>query len=274
MLSGLFAVNEASPSPEPQAWSSAIGHASTGKSGRVIERLQGDIDRLHREKQLLKVRYEESEKNNEALQTRCQYLQDRNSNYEQSHEANLRQLARRERQLEELREDLKKGQHRTAAAEKAAQSAAVNEEQWRQQASQAKSIATQKETEYDVIVSCRKLDNDRHQTGLDKVKENIDRLLDGRQADLENYRKLEIVAEQQQQTINQLEELTRKLSANFKAYKNEIDKAIAGMREHVNSNDSAIAARLDEMTRVTGEMRWVMNVEENINHRGPQTGVR
>ncbi len=236
--------------------------------------MQGDIDRLHREKQLLKVRFEESEKTNETLQTRNQYLQDRNSNYEQSHEANLRQLARKERQVEEFKEELKREKHKTAIAQQAAQTAMASEEEWREQASQAKALASQKEQEYEAIVACRKIDNDRHQSGLDKMKENFEVLVRNRQEDLDSCRKLEIIAEQQKQTIGQLEDLTRKLNANFKAYRSEIDTAIAGMREHVSSNDSAVAAKLDEMTRVTGQMRYVVVVEKEVNHKSPRKVFR
>lgn len=285
-MAGLLSRSEPSPSPEPQIWSSAIGHASTGKSGRVIERLQGDIDRLHREKQLLKVRFEESEKTSETLQTRNQYLQDRNSNYEQSHEANLRQLTRKERQVEELRAELKREKEKTAFAQHAALAATQSEEEWRDQASQARSIAAQKESEYEAMVSCRKLDHDRHQGGVDRLKENFEALLRDRQEDFDRCRKLEIIAEQQKQTIGQLEELTRRLNSNFKAYRTEIDKAVADVREHASSNDSAIATKLEEMNEVTGQMRWVVNVdkemqkvkevpkEKEVAERSPRKGLR
>ncbi|KEF59467.1 uncharacterized protein A1O9_04311 [Exophiala aquamarina CBS 119918] len=263
--------SDSSPSSESNQWSSAIGHASTGKSGRVIERLQGDIDRLRREKQLLKVRHEEAEKATENLATRNQYLQDRNSNYEQSHEANVRQIARKERQVEDLREELRREKLKTAKAEHQAEVAASNEEIWRDQASQAKSLAAQRESEYDTIVACRKNDYERHQQGLDKIKSNFSVLLRRQDDDLEKQKKLEIIAEQQRQTILQLEDLTKKLTTNFKAYRSEIDSAIADLREKASSNDSAITRKLEEMSEVTGQMRWVLNVDDivNHNHRDP-----
>ncbi|KIX01572.1 uncharacterized protein Z518_09298 [Rhinocladiella mackenziei CBS 650.93] len=261
--------SESSPSSESTPWSSAIGHAGTGKSGRVIERLQGDIDRLRREKQLLKMRHEEAEKTNEVLVARNQSLQDRNSNYEQSHEANLRQLARKERQVEDLREELKKEKLKTAKAEAQAAAAASSEEMWRDQASQAKALAAQKESEYDTIVACRKVDYDRHQSGLDKIRGSFDTLLRRQEDDLERRKKLEIIAEQQRQTISRLEELNKRLTTNFKAYRHEIDAAISDLREAASHNDQAVSRKLDEMTQVTGRMRWVMNVDDVVNHNHP-----
>lgn len=260
--------SETSASPEPTPWSSAIGHAGTGKSGRVIERLQGDIDRLRREKQLLKTRHEEAEKANELLVSRNQSLEDRNSNYEQSHEANLRQLARKERQVEELREELQKERLKTAKAESQAEAAASSEEIWRKEASQAKAYAAQREAEYDTIVACRKMDYDRHQSGLDKIRSSFDTLLRQQQDDMEKQKKLEIIAEQQRQTIVQLDELTKRLSTNFRAYRREIDTAISQLRDAARNNDQAIDQKLDDMTEVTNRMRWVMNIEHVVNQHG------
>ena len=95
------------------------------------------------------------------------------------------------------------------------------------------------------------------------MKGDFETLLRQREEDLESYHRLEIIAEQQKQTISQLEELTRRLTANFKAYRAEIDAAIAEMRGHVSSNDEAVTVKLEEMTKVTGQMRWVINVEKN-----------
>jgi chromosome segregation ATPase len=256
---------EQSPSSENGAWSSAVGHASTGKSGRVIERLQGDIDKLHREKQLLKMRHDEMEKANENLNARNQYLQDRNSNHEQSHEASLRQLARKERQLEDMRDELKREKERTQRAEDQARLASTTEEEWRDMASHAKAIAQQKESEYDAIVSCRNMDNDRHQNGLDKIKSSFETLLRQREEDVEKQRKLEIIAEQQRQTIVQLEELTKKLSSNFKMYRSEIDTAVADLRNGAGTNLTAMESKLEEMSATTGRMRWVMNIDGLFN---------
>ena len=177
----------------------------------------------------------------------------------------MRQLARKDRQLEELREELQKEKIKTAKAEQAAHIAAQSEEKLRQEAGEARWVASQKEVEYEAIVSCRKLDHDRYQAGLDDVKEKFNIHLQDRLADLESYRKLEIIAEQQKQTIGQLQELTRRLDANFKAYREEIDRAITGMREHVDARDAKMASKLEEMTTVTGQMRWVMKIERHIN---------
>ena len=218
------------------------------------------------------MRHEEVEKANETLTTRNQYLQDRNSNYEQSHETNVRQLARKDRQLEDLREELKREREKTIRAEEQAQAASRSEEEWRDQAHKANATAAQRESEYDVIVSCRNMDNDRHQNGLDKIRTSFEALMRQREEDAEKQKKLEIIAEQQRQTIGQLEELTKKLNANFKAYRMEIDNAIEDLRSNAEGNDTALKQKLNEMTETTGRMRWVMQVDEMVNGNVPRPG--
>ena len=270
MSSALFS-SEASP--DSQTWSAAVGPATTsGRSGRMIERLQGEIDRLNRDKKLLKSRFDEAEKANETLASQNQYLSDRQSNYDQTHDTSQRQLARKERQLEEMREELRREKAKTERAEETARIAVANEESWRDQASQAKSLAAQKEAEYETIIACRNRDNDQHQGKLHKIKDNLEVLIQQRTEDQDTQRKLELLAEQQRQNIDQLEEHTKRLNSNFKAYRTEIDRAIAEMRQHVTSNDSEVSRRLMEMTRVTGEMRWVMNIEQEFNQRPKTAG--
>lgn len=225
------------------------------------------MDRLRRENQLMKVQFEEVEKANETLTTRNQYLQDRNSNYEASHEANTRQLDRKERQLQDLRDELRKEKKKTAKAEECARIASINEETWKDQAIKATAIAQQRETEYDTVVSCRKMDNDRHQGGLDRIKANFSTLMQQREDDVDKYKKLQIIAEQQRKTIQQLEQVTQKLNTNFTAYRSEIDSAIEGLRKTAGSNDNAVNKKLHEMEVVTGQMRWIVNVEQVINHK-------
>lgn len=169
--------------------------------------------------------------------------------------------------MEELKEDLQRERSKTSRAEEAARTAVANEDDWREQANQAKAIAQQKEAEYDAIVSCRNMDNDRHQGGLDRVRAHLEELQRRRSEDLEKQKRMEIIAEQQKQTIEQLDELTKKLTANFKTYRSEIDSAIDQLRNLASDNDQLVQDKVEEMRRVTGEMRWVMNVETVVNGR-------
>ena len=252
---------------EPAAWSAAIGHASTGKSGRVIERLQGQIDQLNRERKLERVRAEETEKAKEALSSRIGHLEDRISNYEQSVEANNRQLKRKDRMIEELREDFRKEKAKTETAEEQARMATLREGEVKDSANRANAMAAQRSQEYETLNHIRNRDNQKHQADVDKVRQSFQMLLRQRKEDQESAKKLEVIAEQQQHTIAQLQESSRKMETNFNTYKAEIDKAISTLRGAAGGNDKAIAVAVEDAQSVIGRMRWVMNVQRDVHEK-------
>lgn len=226
---------------------------------------------MNRDLQLLQARLDDSEKARDTLTTQNSYLRDRHSNYEQSQEANSRQLQRKDRMIEELRENLLREKLRVAAAEQTAREAGSNEEEWRNEASQARSLANQKETEYATIVTCRNLENERYQGSLKQLQDSFQALLRERTEDQEGYDRLQLIAEQQNRTVAQLQELNNKTNANFKAYRSEVDEAIATLSHHVGSNDAKVLAQLREMAEVTGQMKWVMAVDRDVEYRPTST---
>ncbi|KAK2875165.1 hypothetical protein FQN49_001730, partial [Arthroderma sp. PD_2] len=101
----------------PTEWSSAIGHAMTGKSGRVIHNLQEQITRLTRECNLHRTRAEETQRMNEILKQQLQTVTDRLRNSEQSHEASLITIARKDRKIEDLKSETQGEKNRRLKAE-------------------------------------------------------------------------------------------------------------------------------------------------------------
>src|SRR6202012_5053465 len=81
-------------------WSSAVGHAATGKSGRVIHNLQEEIARLTRECSLYRSRAEEMQRSNEALKSQLQNVTERFRTSEQSNEVTLSSITRKDRKIE------------------------------------------------------------------------------------------------------------------------------------------------------------------------------
>lgn len=62
----------------PATWSSAVGHATTaGKSGRVIERLMAENDRLKRELELQVLRVQELERNAQTYKPQIEAMREK-----------------------------------------------------------------------------------------------------------------------------------------------------------------------------------------------------
>jgi hypothetical protein len=89
-----------------QTWSSAVGRANLGKSGRVIERLMADNDRLVRELKVETMRREEETKRNEATRQRIEGLERTNEMLLHQVSVSEAVVGRRERRIEELKLDL------------------------------------------------------------------------------------------------------------------------------------------------------------------------
>ncbi|KAL9063333.1 MAG: hypothetical protein Q9157_008293, partial [Trypethelium eluteriae] len=78
------------------AWSSAVGRATTGKSGRVIERLMAENDRLRRELRAELSAREELQKRLETSRPITEALQVENSNLAAMRASDASVIARRE----------------------------------------------------------------------------------------------------------------------------------------------------------------------------------
>lgn len=260
---GTLSPAEKQPS-ETLPWSSAVGHASTGKSGRVIERLQAEIDKLNRDKHVVKAQIEDAEKAKEASQTQISYLQDRNSNLEQSHEADLRSMKRKDRKIEELRAELQKEKLRTTNAQDTATAAVRSEELAQDAARRANMLASQREQEYEAIKGVRERERKQCQSQVDKLGHDFSGLLRERKDDEQKVGRLSIVVEQQKHIINQLQEDNRKTDKNYKEYCKHVDFLLANLRATFGANDQDISDTVEETRRVLGQMKWVMNVQRDV----------
>lgn len=99
-------------------WSSAVGHAATGKSGRVIHNLQEDIARLTRECSVYRSRAEETQRINDAFRTQVQTMTEQIRNLELANETNLHSISRKDRKIEDLRLEIQSERDRRHRAEK------------------------------------------------------------------------------------------------------------------------------------------------------------
>lgn len=165
--------------------------------------------------------------------------------------------------IDELRENLLREKLRVTAAEQTAKEATIIEEKLRSEANQSHSLADQKETEYTTLVACRNIENERNQESLQQLNDSFQALLKERTEEQDNYDRLQVIAEQQSQTIASLQELNRKRSAHFENFRSEVEEVVTGLKEEVSDNDIKVVAKLKEMAAVTGRMRWVMALDRD-----------
>ncbi|KAL9626218.1 MAG: hypothetical protein Q9164_007921, partial [Protoblastenia rupestris] len=161
---------------EGYPWSSAVGRATTGKSGRVIERLMADVDRLQREKHLANVKLEEETKRSESARSVLQNLQVSNQHLESSHEIDKVALGKRDRKIEELRADLQIERSRREKAEADMRDTRLERDEtvqeYQRQMLNERDKAKRSTTQYDILSKSWKSLEEKYERQTRKLRED------------------------------------------------------------------------------------------------------
>ncbi|KAK2793133.1 hypothetical protein FQN51_001366 [Onygenales sp. PD_10] len=262
---GEHSQSQSQPAPE---WSSAVGHAMTGKSGRVIHNLQEDIARLTRECSLHRSRAEEAQRINETLKLQLQNVTDRLRNSEQSHEAHLVSLARKDRKIEDLKVEIQGEKDRRLKAEEDArrtnQIAAQERDEHNRVFAEANEIAGQARNQYETLSRTRSKERAEFQTRFDSLRKEL-RELCGREVERQNQlTRFDVIIEQKNREIEAERERMERFGRLFKEYKEQSEQAISRLVEKCKENNGAIDEVVEEAREVTGRMKWIMRVKEEV----------
>ncbi|MCJ1363458.1 hypothetical protein MMC16_002565 [Acarospora aff. strigata] len=264
------ASNLSTPALEVQAlqWSAAVGRATTGKSGRVIERLMGENDRLRRELKLQSLRCEEEAKRSEMARSKLESLQASNDNLISMREVDKTALTRRERKIEELKADLEGERSRREKAERETKETSKERDEivarCRMEVMEEKETSKKATTQYDVLSSSWKGLTDGYRHQMEMLKADIKTLNEKSAEDRKTLEKLKVVMEQTRQESEKMGKVKQAVAKKFEDYKTETEEAIRSMREKAARNEKANEGVLGEVEKVVGEMRHVINLKNDL----------
>lgn len=240
----------------------------TGKSGRVIHTLQEDIARLTRECALHRSRAEESQRIAEALKQQVQNLTDRLENAEQSHEANVYSIARKDRKIEDLKSELENEKRRRVKAEddaqRTSQLAAEERDQHLRLVAEAQEVSHHAQTQYDALVRVRSREQAEYQARFKAIRKELDGL---RAREIERQNRLsrfDVIIEQKNREIENGRERMDRCERLFREYRETGDRILRDLVESGTRNDAEVDRVLSETKEITDKMKWVMNVRENV----------
>ncbi|OJD17066.1 hypothetical protein AJ78_02814 [Emergomyces pasteurianus Ep9510] len=256
---------ESPPAPE---WSSAVGHAMTGKSGRVIHNLQEDIARLTRECSLHRSRAEETQRINETLKLQLQNMTDRLRNSEQSHEAHIISITRKDRKIEDLKTEVQGEKERRLKAEEDArrtdQLAAEEREEHHREMAEATDIANQARNQYETLAHARSKEQLEFRTRLDGFRKELKELCN-REIERQNQlTRFDVIIEQKNKEIEAERDRMERFGRLFTEYKEATDRAVHELVERSRQNNAVIDDVVEQAKEVTGRMRWVMKVKDEV----------
>ncbi|KAI4160712.1 MAG: hypothetical protein L6R39_000171 [Caloplaca ligustica] len=276
-LSGANGVEPSSPVPttagtpnsdHDSPWSSAVGRATTGKSGRVIERLMADNDRLRREKNLTEVRLEEEAKRSDSARSAMEGLRSTNENLTSIHETDKMLIAKRERKLEEMKSELEAERQRREKAETETKETRRERDEavggLKKELLVAKEQAGRATTQYDVLSKSFKGLEDNYSRQTRKLKAEMKLLEDEIAGEQQKLASMQTVMEHYRHESQRAQDAKDRLKETFEAYKREAEQGMKSIREEAERNAVINDRTQHEMHQVLGEMRYVLSVKQNV----------
>ena len=250
------------------SWSSAVGRATTGKSGRVIERLMADVDRLQREKHLANVRLEEEAKRSESARSALESLQVSNQHLESTHEIDKAALGKRDRKIEELRADLQIERSKREKAETDMRDTRMERDEtvqdYQRQIFDEKDRAKRSTTQYEVLSKSWKNLEDKYERQTRKLRADMKELKEQMNLDQGKLLRLGVIMEQLKQEGDKTRKAKDKVIRDFESFRGEQEEGIQEMKSQAKRNDEASEEALKQLDSVLGEMRYVVNVKRDV----------
>ena len=255
-------------------WSAAVGRATTGKSGRVIEKLMGDNDRLQREKTLATVKLEEEVKRGESARSALESLQVSNAHLVSIHETDKTFISKKDRRIEELRADLEAERLRREKAERETRESRRERDEvvdtLRQEAAEDRQQAQRANAQYEVLSKAWRSLEGGYEKQTVSLKADVKSLQNEIGNDRGKLAKLEVILEQLTQEGDKSRKTKEKLSTDFQAYKSEQEAGVKCIRQRAEENNIVHDRTLEKLENLLGQMRFVVNMHRDGHHDGDE----
>ncbi|KAL8964398.1 MAG: hypothetical protein Q9183_004479 [Haloplaca sp. 2 TL-2023] len=249
-------------------WSSAVGRAGTGKSGRVIERLMAENDRLRREKNVLEMKWEEEVKRSDSAKHAMDGLNAKLDSLTTIMDIDKTLLNKRERKLEEIKVELETERHRRERAENETRETRDERDEVVEGLKKDLYAATEQSkratTQYDVLQRSFKTLDESYSRQTHKLRTKVHDLQEDIVADHKSLSSIQTLMEHHRSETLRSQEAKEQMKQTFEAYKEEVERNVAGIREAAQKNAEAHEQKQQEMQELVDSMRYVINVKQNI----------
>ncbi|KAI1077076.1 hypothetical protein F5B20DRAFT_281070 [Whalleya microplaca] len=254
-------------SGSPQ-WNGAVGKASLGKTGRVINKLVSDNEALKRDLQIERLKAEEARQAAKLLEDKMERTV---ADYESRLlESNVTKtlLSRKERQVEHLQSGIELEKKRTADARESEQTWRDEMEKTRRETKieveKASLQAGMMESRYNAIASHWKEQGDEVKRAMVSLDSKIKELLEERKKDDEKINILRDLCDQQDGNIRDLKRQKDDIAQQFEAYKQQQEQALKNIKREALAREEEQLRNIEESKRVLGQLRWALKVKQNV----------
>jgi len=254
-------------SPQQQ-WSSAVGRANLGKSGRVIDKLMGDNDMLKKNLDIAKIAAEDAKQAQKLAEARMEAM---SSEYEgRLHDAAINRalLKKRDRQVLDLKAQVDGERQRATAA-------IEGERNWRaamEKMEVESKLKVDEATTYALLLEGRNNTLTNHwktksaimNDSMAKMKDFAAAIERNRQEDCRKMSLLEELCESKDHALESLRKEKQAIQDAFQAYKAEQESQLRDIKIRAAEQEKANELLNAESLRVLGELRWALAVSTNI----------
>ncbi|KAI6712811.1 hypothetical protein JHW43_004628 [Diplocarpon mali] len=261
-------ISSGNSTPPGGAWSSAVGRANLGKSGRVIERLMGENDMLKRDLNIERLRAEESKQAVRMAEGKMEALA---AEYDgKLHDAAINKtlLKRRERQVAEMKSQIEAERNR---ADQAAERELVwkdamekIEEESKRKVEEAQNFAALMKGRNDAMTSHWKDQGMEVDRAVVKLGLQIENMIQERKSDDERIHMIQTLCDQQAEQLTALQAEKLSIAAAFEQYKLTQEDSLREIKERAREQEASNEAVLLESQRVLGELKWALAVKKNV----------
>lgn len=246
-------------------WSSAVGHATTGgKSGRVIEKLMTDNDRLKRELKEQIIKGEELQRSLQVTKPRIDALQAENDNLTHARGVDNALLARRDRMIAELKADLQGERKRRELFETRSQvleterdEAVEKKRRELQNLMESEKHAT---THAAILETSHKQLSTTYKTRLDSTRKEVVALREHREEQEARLGRLDVVSEQMRQELERTRKVQGEMLGKWSELKTALTERIESAEMESKEEEERTRKLSVEMDQVVKQMKWVMGL--------------
>ena len=268
-----------STSPGVSQWSSAIGGAGLGKSGRVIERLMSDNDMLKRDIKLERINADNAREEKKMAEEKLRILA--NEHEKVLHDTTITKqfLKRRERLLSELQGQIE--------VERAKASAALARERGWKEEMERTVVETKAEVGRIVAESNAKIEEAQASAAMmearNKVMEDhwkqqsaevsdtveslgreIESLVSDRKKDDETINLIQNLCDQQHKALAAQTKDKENIVARHEAYKKEQEDALRAIKDTAIKQEAENELLIHQSKKVLGDLKWALAVKQNV----------
>jgi hypothetical protein len=249
-------------------WTSAVGHASTGKSGRVIHNLQEEIARLTRELSLYRSRAEEAQHINETLKEQIINISERLRNSEQSNETNLASIARKDRKIEDLKAEVQNEKARRLRAE--AETAKVNQlmseeqDEFHRKCAELQETSNYSTSQYDALSKASLRERSDMQRKFKGIRDELASLRDQAELKDREQERLDALIDRQNQELETERRRIQEIFTAYDTYKTARDREFEDLVTKGRQNQANVDAAVATLKETEDKMKWVMHVKKDI----------